>query len=41
VIEIVVGILAVIIAALGAEERGAALAVHDKLVEPEPEEKQD
>ncbi len=34
-IEVVVGIFAILIAAMGAADRGAALAVHDKLTEKE------
>jgi hypothetical protein len=36
-VEIVVGLLAILIAAMGAADKGAALAVHDKLVETEKE----
>jgi hypothetical protein len=34
-VEIVVGLLAILIAAMGAADKGAALAVHDKLTEKE------
>ena len=34
-IEVVVGLLAILIAAMGAADKGAALAVHDKLTEKE------
>jgi hypothetical protein len=34
-VEIVVGLLAILIAAMGAADKGAALAVHDKLTEEE------